>query len=121
MERSQSIFSFYVRTSLWLALLCTVLIGVVPALGYGTPRRIIACAIAVELMPRLHLMDVGRGIILPISDIPIYTCCPKWSPDGIAVAFSGDYNHTYIVDVYGGGTRALSPDLTGWVMGWSAD
>lgn len=101
---------------------CLIGIGLFTLAGHGTARRVIAFVTIVDYRPQLHLMDVQRRITRQISHIPVFSCCPKWSPDGTQIAFNGNNEQNYVVDVYGGETRLLTPTKwSGWVMGWSAD
>ena len=105
-----------------LLLPCLIGIGLFTLAGQGTPRRVIAFVTMSDYNPKLHLMDVQRRIVRRVSDIPVSSCCPIWSPDGTAIAFNGNNEKNYVVDIYEGKTRRSTPsDWSGWVMGWTAD
>jgi TolB protein len=114
--------SLFVRPIIGLLLFCALLVGVAALVGQGMPRRVIAFVTTSDYNPKLHLMDVQSRIVRRISDLPVFSCCPKWSPDGTAIAFNGNNEQNYVVNIYDGKTRRLTPsDWSGWVMGWSAD
>jgi TolB protein len=122
MQSQRFIFAFFVRMGMGLLLPCLIGIGLFTLAGHGTPRRVIAFVTTADYNPRLHVMDVQRRIVRRVSKIPVYSCCPKWSPDGTAIAFNGSDEQNYVVDIYAGNTHRLTPpDWSGWVMGWSAD
>jgi Tol biopolymer transport system component len=122
MQPSRFISPFFARAGLLVSLLCIPFIGLSALIGHGTPRRSVAFVSGTDRILTLRLMDVQRGIAQPISDVPIYSCCLDWSPDGTKIAFGANNNHVYVVDAYGGETRLLSPpDWRGWIFGWADD
>jgi Tol biopolymer transport system component len=122
MQSQRFITAFIVRLGMRLLLPCLIGIGLFTWAGHGTSRRVIAfVTITDDKLPKLHLMDIQRRLTRQISSSPVFSCCPLWSPDGTQIVFTGNENHAFVVNVYDGETRPLTPDWAGWVMNWTAD
>ena len=122
MQSRHGLLPQFIRLGRQLSLLWILSICLCAYLGQGMPRRVIAFVKQVDYRYQLHVMDVERGVVRRIGDMPIRGCCPIWSPDGTRIAFNGNDRQPYVVDVYKGVSRRLIPaEGTGWVAAWSPD
>jgi Tol biopolymer transport system component len=67
-------------------------------------------------------MDIRLNIRHKVSDIPVTSCCVSWSPDGTQIAFNGNAERVYVVNIYKGETRQVTPNQ--WptsILAWTLD
>lgn len=113
------------RITLLSLLILTLLTVLASTLGQSSMGQI-AFISSRQGQYHLYLMDAERLLTYRLSQQPVASCCPSWSPDGKQISFqarNGIDNDVMILDIDSGQTRQITqghgPNLTRVV--WSPD
>jgi Tol biopolymer transport system component len=110
------------RLTIYLLALSLIAVMVMLAWGLSSPKRVIAYVTSADYVQKVHIMDVGLGIIRKVSDYPVFGCCPMWSPDGTQIAFTSSNFRSFNVNIFRGGDQLLNaPSRPSQVAAWSPD
>lgn len=110
------------RLTIYMLTLSLMAVMVMLAWGLASPKRVIAYVTSADYVQKVHVRDVGLGIVREVSDYPVFGCCPIWSPDGTQIAFTSSNFRSFNVNIFRGGDQLLNvPSRPSQVAAWSPD